>query len=147
MGSVQRDTRVMPDLSCFGKALANGFPLAALVGSRLLVDLIPNAFYCPTFKGELTSLAAANACLKYFANNSVCDYVCCHGQRLKRAVNELCEENGHPARIEGPPYRSRTTSLEQDRRRRLAMKAMLNQEILRDGVLTYHGVLVPQLRA
>ena len=35
-GGYQKVCKVTPDLSCFSKAMANGFPLAALVGKKKL---------------------------------------------------------------------------------------------------------------
>jgi glutamate-1-semialdehyde 2,1-aminomutase len=39
LGGYQGLSGVTPDLSTFGKALANGFPIAALAGKRALMDL------------------------------------------------------------------------------------------------------------
>jgi glutamate-1-semialdehyde 2,1-aminomutase len=39
LGGYQGLSEVTPDLSTFGKALANGFPIAALAGKRPLMDL------------------------------------------------------------------------------------------------------------
>lgn len=40
LGGYQTLSGVTPDLSTFGKAIANGFPLAALAGRRVLMDLV-----------------------------------------------------------------------------------------------------------
>ncbi|MHB1211300.1 MAG: aminotransferase class III-fold pyridoxal phosphate-dependent enzyme, partial [Candidatus Nanopelagicales bacterium] len=58
-GGAQEYFGVTPDLACFGKALANGFPLSALVGRRDLLDLMPTIFFSGTFGGETLSLTAA----------------------------------------------------------------------------------------
>ena len=40
-GGAQELFGVTPDLACFGKALANGMPLSALVGKREYMELLP----------------------------------------------------------------------------------------------------------
>ena len=50
-----------PDLAAFGKAMANGYPLSALVGKREIMSMMEDIFFSATFGGELSSIAAANA--------------------------------------------------------------------------------------
>lgn len=54
-----------PDLVCFGKGLANGYPLAALVGKRDFMRHFADGdvFFSTTAGGEAVSLAAAKATL------------------------------------------------------------------------------------
>lgn len=64
LGGAQEYFGVTPDLACFGKAMANGMPLSALVGKReYMRKLEPpdNVFFSGTFFGETLSLAAAIA--------------------------------------------------------------------------------------
>jgi len=52
---------VYPDLMCLGKAAANGYPLAVLVGKREYMERLNQSevFVSGTYAGELVSLAAA----------------------------------------------------------------------------------------
>jgi glutamate-1-semialdehyde 2,1-aminomutase len=64
LGGAQKHFDVTPDLACFGKAMANGMPLSAVVGKReYMRNLEPpdNVFFSGTFFGETLSLAAAIA--------------------------------------------------------------------------------------
>jgi glutamate-1-semialdehyde 2,1-aminomutase len=54
---------VTPDLACFGKAMANGMPLSAVVGRADIMNLMEEIFFSATFGGETLSLAAAIATL------------------------------------------------------------------------------------
>ena len=53
----------MPDLAAFGKAMANGFPLAAVVGHRDLMDAARKTWISSTLASESSALAAAGAVL------------------------------------------------------------------------------------
>jgi len=65
-GGAQGFFNVVPDLSCFGKGIANGFPLSVLVGKEEYMKKANEIFYSLTFAGETVSLAAANAALKEY---------------------------------------------------------------------------------
>jgi glutamate-1-semialdehyde 2,1-aminomutase/spore coat polysaccharide biosynthesis protein SpsF len=56
--SVAKRHNVTPDLSCFGKAIANGMPLAAVAGSAKVMSGA-DYFVSSSYAGETLSLAAA----------------------------------------------------------------------------------------
>ena len=45
MGGAQLEYGVKPDLSCFGKGMANGYPLSAIVGPRKIMKLMEDIFF------------------------------------------------------------------------------------------------------
>jgi glutamate-1-semialdehyde aminotransferase/spore coat polysaccharide biosynthesis protein SpsF (cytidylyltransferase family) len=74
LGGAQSYYGVTPDLACFAKAMANGMPLAALVGrSDIMRKFVPpdNAFVSGTYAGETLSLAAAIATIAKLERNDV----------------------------------------------------------------------------
>jgi glutamate-1-semialdehyde 2,1-aminomutase len=58
-GGAQKYLDIKPNLAIFGKALANGLPLAALVGEKNIMSSFDEVFFSGTFGGETLSLAAA----------------------------------------------------------------------------------------
>ena len=64
LGGAQERYGIRPDLACFGKGMANGFPLAAVVGSADAMRAFERIFFSMTYSGETVSLAAALATLK-----------------------------------------------------------------------------------
>jgi glutamate-1-semialdehyde 2,1-aminomutase len=58
-GGAQKYLDIKPNLAVFGKALANGLPLAALVGEKNIMSSFDEVFFSGTFGGETLSLAAA----------------------------------------------------------------------------------------
>lgn len=53
-----------PDLSCIGKAMANGYPISALLGKPELKQVAARVFHTGSFWFEAVSMAAALATLK-----------------------------------------------------------------------------------
>ena len=60
LGGAQQYYGVIPDLAAVGKGLANGLPLAAIVGKKEILKLVEDGvFISTTFGGETLSLAGA----------------------------------------------------------------------------------------
>jgi glutamate-1-semialdehyde 2,1-aminomutase len=93
-GSAQACFDVIPDLACFGKAMANGMPLSALVGSSKYMSRMDELFYSLTFSGESLSLAAANASLDFYKNVDVPKDLHTKGVILKKGFELKLEEYG-----------------------------------------------------
>lgn len=104
-GGAQEQFKVTPDLATFGKGIANGFPLAAVVGKKEIMLEMEKVFVSGTFGGELLSLAAAKVVLQKHITEDVCGDLAEKGNTLAEltinAINESKIENvislsGHP---------------------------------------------------
>ena len=91
-GGAQELFRVTPDLSTFGKGLANGFPLSAIVGKREIMMEMENIFFSGTFGGELLSLAACNVVLDLHHRDLVAPALAATGKFLASSVEELVQK-------------------------------------------------------
>jgi len=72
LGGAQEYYNVMPDIATFAKALANGFPIAAIAGRKEVMEhLTPTGrvYQASTFAGNPISVAASIATLKILLNN------------------------------------------------------------------------------
>ena len=91
-GGAQEYFGVTPDLACFGKACANGFPLAFLCGKRELMehaDVVSG-----TFGGETLSLAACSAVLDIYQNELIIETLWARGRQLQDGFNDLAQVLG-----------------------------------------------------
>lgn len=63
---------IEPDIGCYGKAMANGMPLSAVVGPWEITKLFEESvFYSTTHGGEALSLASARSTIKQVSNGGV----------------------------------------------------------------------------
>lgn len=88
-GGAQSLFGVSPDLSTFGKGIANGFPLSAVVGKREIMKEMEEIFFSGTFGGELLSLAAAKHVLSKHKKNEIAPRLARHGSNLATGTEEL----------------------------------------------------------
>jgi len=144
-GGVQMATGVVPDLACFGKALANGLPLSALVGRGEIFRAMGSTFYGPTFKGETYALAAAKAALEIYRKEPVAERVCAEGRRLKEALANLCAKYQIDAKVVGPAFRFALHFTDPAPERRACQGTLWLQEMMKNGVLPYYRFMLPNL--
>lgn len=93
MGGAQKLFGVTPDLTCMGKAIANGMPLAAIAGRSDVMAEFDHVFVSGTFSGEALSLAAAITTIKKLDRHSVPEVIGKKGRRLRDGVTQLVKAN------------------------------------------------------
>jgi glutamate-1-semialdehyde 2,1-aminomutase len=110
-GGVQALTGITPDLTAIGKALANGYPLAAVVGRADVMDAMQHTWVSSTAAAETTGLAAARAVLQWHEQLDVCERMATAGGVLQEIVGSaLLEAPWVGVRAEGPPMMWRLTT-------------------------------------
>lgn len=91
----QEVSGVTPDLAAFGKAMANGFPLAAVVGKREIMETAGRTWISSTLAGESMAIAAAAAVLDiYEADGDVCADLARIGVAMRSAVESAVSASG-----------------------------------------------------
>jgi glutamate-1-semialdehyde 2,1-aminomutase len=85
-GGVQALHGILPDLATVGKALANGYPLAAVVGRRAIMEAAARTWISSTAAAEATGLAAARAVLDWHDRVPVPARMAAVGARLRGRV-------------------------------------------------------------
>jgi glutamate-1-semialdehyde aminotransferase len=106
LGGAQERYGIVPDLACFGKGMANGFPLAAVVGSADAMQVFERIFFSMTYSGETVSLAAALATLRMLRSEPVVETIWQTGAELRRGLADLIAGAPFAVRLEGNPPRS-----------------------------------------
>lgn len=105
-GGAQELFGVTPDLATFGKGMANGYPIAAVVGRAEIMRLMEEIFYSFTFGGETLSLAASLAVLEKIDREPVLATIHRQGEKVRDGLRELiakhglgdvCSVAGHPS--------------------------------------------------
>ena len=80
---------VRPDLAVLGKALANGFPLAAVGGRADVMEGVARTWISSTLATESVALAAAQATLDVFTREDVCGHLHRIGTTLLHGLHRL----------------------------------------------------------
>ena len=92
-----------PDLVCFCKAIANGYPISAIMGTDAMKGEAAKVFYTGSYWYQAVPMAAAVACLgeleRLDAPTKMQDY----GRRLTEGMQALAEKHGYHLKVTGVP--------------------------------------------
>lgn len=140
-GGVQALTGVIPDLTTLGKAMANGFPLAAVVGHKAVMDAALRTWISSTAAAETTGLAAANAVLDWHERTDVCERMAAAGGQLQQIIGSaLREAPWVGVQAEGPPIMWRLTATVPEQLDALVAAAAHKGVLLKRGAYQFGAV-------
>lgn len=136
---------VEPDMATFGKGMANGFALAALIGRREVMELggirqegTERVFLISTTHGsEMSAFGAFNAAVGVYRNEPVTEGLWSYGRDLVTGLNALAKEAGLADRFEAngfgcsPAYITRDANGDGS----LGFRTLFSQEMIKGGVL------------
>ena len=93
LGGAQKLFNVIPDMATFGKGMANGYPLSAVVGGNEIMKKVEDIFFSGTFGGETLSLAAASKVIDIYQDKKVVEYLMKLGNVLIDGVVKLIKDH------------------------------------------------------
>ena len=133
-GGARERYGVLPDLSCYGKALGNGMPIAAIGGSWDVMRVFEEIFFSGTHGGEALSLAAAAAVLDRVADGATLPAIHDLGVVMLDGIAERITRHGvgHRVRVGGEPERAVVSFGGDDH---LAVKSWVQQVLVERGSL------------
>jgi glutamate-1-semialdehyde 2,1-aminomutase len=135
---------VVPDLSTFGKAMANGFSVSALAGKRDIMRLggsdhdRERVFLLSTTHGAQThELAAAIATMEFYEVNPVIETLHATGHRLRKGYTEVAAAHGLTGYVDLVSHDSNLlfTTKDADKRPSQPFRTLFMQEMIKRGVI------------
>jgi glutamate-1-semialdehyde 2,1-aminomutase len=145
LGGAQKYYNIEPDLSTFGKALANGFSLSALVGKKEIMKLggiqhdKERVFLLSTTHGaENHSLAAAIETIRIYKREKVIEHLYRQGERLREGLTRVAQEAGVQDyfQVVGKAPNLVYSTRDQQKQPSQYFRALFLQEMIQQGFLT-----------
>jgi glutamate-1-semialdehyde 2,1-aminomutase len=93
-GGAQEYFGIIPDLTTYAKAVANGYPLAAFGGKREFMQPLEHVIITTTYAGETFSLAAALATLNVMKSEPVHEHIWRQGQKIMDGFDQMSTDLG-----------------------------------------------------
>jgi glutamate-1-semialdehyde 2,1-aminomutase len=136
---------ITPDLSTFGKGMANGFSLSAISGKRELMDLggifhkQERVFLLSTTHGaETHTLAAGIETMNVYKNQNVIETLYHQGKRLADGINQCISDsklNGY-FEILGRPCNLIFATRDESKNPSQSFRTLFLQEMIQRGMIT-----------
>ena len=136
---------IEPDISTFGKAMANGFAVAALSGKKEIMQIggileegAERVFLTSTTHGaEMSALGAFIKTIEILKRDNVIEHFWKYGKSLIEGMNSLADEIGVSEyfKLEGYACSPNYITRDRDRKISLAFRTLFSQEMINEGVL------------
>ncbi len=106
LGGYQGICGVTPDLTTLGKAIANGYPLAAVAGRRELMERFTtnpagDVHFGGTYNGNAVAVEAGLATIELLEDGAVHERVFALGERMRAGLARIAADAGVPAVVAG----------------------------------------------
>ena len=145
IGGAQKFYNFVPDLSTFGKGMANGFSVAALCGKREYMRLAgtehtdrERCFVLSLTHGAETSgLAACIATIDAYEEIDACGIMARQGAKLQAGLRQVIEGNdvADYFQIMGRPWLTFFATMDQTKQRSQSFRTLFIQEIMKRGIV------------
>jgi glutamate-1-semialdehyde 2,1-aminomutase len=139
IGGAQEHFDVSPDLTAWGKAMANGMPLGSISGKSEFMNIFEDIFYSTTFGGETLSLAAFTATVTELKEKNALASIHKKGKNFQEQIRQLTHEIGISIPVDGHPSKIRLQFLDDDGNESLLMRSLFCQENIQNGVFFWQG--------
>ena len=131
-GGAHKVLGVEPDMAVFAKAFSNGYPMAAVIGKRNIMEIAQETFISSTYWTERTGLSAAIATIKKYRLYHVEKHLENIGKQVQAGWKKLASKNDLNVVVSGIYPMSH---LEFEYKDPLAAKTLFTQEMLKRGYL------------
>ena len=99
LGGYQAICGIKPDLTTFAKAIANGYPIAAIAGREDIMNRFNthpdgDVWYSGTYNGHPAVVAAAIATIEFLEKENVYDHIYSLGKKMREEIQSIIDKLG-----------------------------------------------------
>jgi glutamate-1-semialdehyde aminotransferase len=133
---------VIPDLAVFGKAMANGYAIAAVCGKRGIMKCLADAevFISSTYFPNSLEIVAALKTIEILEREKAVDDIWKKGEAFLREISAIAEKSGTGARVSGIPPMPAITFDADPQKKYKERRTLFYTEAIRRGIFMqpYH---------
>jgi glutamate-1-semialdehyde 2,1-aminomutase len=136
LGGSHQKFGVTPDLAVFAKAISNGYPMGAIIGTRDTMQAAQTSFISSTYWTEGIGPAAALATIRKLMRHDVPKHLAHIGRSVEEGWRELGRKHGVPVKT---PGRSELALIGFDHPEAAALTTLMTVRMLKHGFLAGAG--------
>ncbi len=134
-GGIHKMLGVEPDIAVFAKSMANGYPMAAVIGKRDVMQAAQSTFISSTNWTERIGPVAALATIRKFRERRVAEHLTMIGESTLKGWTRAAAKAGLNLRAEGLPSLAHFRFEHQDED---VLTTLFTQEMLDRGYLAFN---------
>jgi glutamate-1-semialdehyde 2,1-aminomutase len=139
VGGVHALYKVIPDIAVYGKAMGNGYSMAAVVGKRHVMESAQESFISSTFWTESIGLVASITTINKCLEKKVPEHLIKIGKQISAGWKKISEENSLPVEVVGiPPLTTFHFEVPDSQ----VLHTLFTQEMLKRNILASKAVYV-----
>ena len=97
-----QDLNIQPDLSCWGKAIANGHPISAVLGAKIAKEAAEKIYVTGSFWFASAAMAAALKTLELVRTTGYLEHTVNLGNQLRAGLDDIAGRHSLPIIQTGP---------------------------------------------
>jgi len=141
VGGAHHLYKVYPDIAIYGKAMSNGFPMAAVIGKEDVMDMVQKSFISSTYWTERIGPVASITTINKMLENDVPSHLCKIGNLISDGWKKLADENNLNINIMDAVSPLTTFDFDYGEDN-LKLQTLFTQEMLSRGFLASKSVYV-----
>jgi glutamate-1-semialdehyde 2,1-aminomutase len=134
-GGIHKTLGVNPDIAVFAKAMANGYPMAAVIGTTSVMEAVQSTFVSSTNWTERVGTVAALATIRKYCRDGVASHLARIGEMVMAGWRTAAEAVGVAIRVEGLASLAHFAFQHPEEP---ALTTLFTQEMLERGYLAYN---------
>ena len=134
VGGAQKKLGVTPDISAFAKAMSNGYPMGAVVGSIEAMEQADRMFVSSSYWSDNIGLSASKATIEYLLNNNSEKWFEDYGTELENNITKVMNDSDIDVKITGIPSGPIIQFNSDDNSEVPLMKTLFVQEMAKQGI-------------
>ncbi|MDP2685127.1 MAG: aminotransferase class III-fold pyridoxal phosphate-dependent enzyme [bacterium] len=84
---------IKPDIAIFAKGMSNGYPMAAIIGKKHIMEAAQTSFISSTYWTDRIGPVAALATIRKIIDNNICSHLISKGQKVKALWQEKADKH------------------------------------------------------
>ena len=131
---------VNPDMAVFGKALGNGFPISAIIGTEAVMSSAQSTFISSSYWTERTGYVAALKTLEFYKEKNVIKVISKTGMFIRKGLTDIFDKTKLNISVSGGL--DPVVAMDIQEENPLLLKTIFIQEMLHRGFLASNLIYV-----
>ena len=140
-GGIHLKLKVTPDIAIFGKSIANGYPISAIIGKKKIMNKSQDTFISSTMWTDKIGFSASIKTLEYMKKNKIQKKIVKIGKSIKKFWKDSSQKHSIKILISGQESMPYFTF---DYKNNLEISTFFTQEMLKRGFLASNLVSVTE---